>query len=336
MRRPATGGFLNSVPNKVETFEPAIHRSLIAYLMPDALLRIEPRLIRGQKLETKAGMGVYKEINLFPLMPSGPVYIEPDGKASQAATKMLQARKKSFPVSTGRSDHSPSAQKRSHPSKEIQPLAVLTGRRNPQPCSFLCPSYAQTRVQRKSRFVLKDDRFLRAQSSEFFLRPDGSVWLLRSSPEDTYSLPASVDSLTGASRTGPDAPSGLSRTDASDAPRGWDRPIGHDGGQMLKGICPGPLPAASGPLASSVPGALAASPAPKPLSRDRLLGASRDSSSDALCPTRRRSIPDAGPPVPARAPRSLSPCGLPGFAVPWQVNALGSLLDVLPLRLGFS
>ena len=336
MRRPATGGFLNSVPNKVETFEPAIHRSLIAYLMPDALLRIEPRLIRGQKLETKAGMGVYKEINLFPLMPSGPVYIEPDGKASQAATKMLQARKKSFPVSTRRSDHSPSAQKRSHPSKEIQPLAVLTGRRNPQPCSFLCPSYAQTRVQRKSRFVLKNDGFLRAQFPEFFLTPDETAWPLHSWPGDTYSLPASVDTLTGASRTEPDEPSGLSQTDASDGPRGWDHPIGPDGARMPREISPGPLPTAFAPLASSAAAAPAVSRVPGPLSLDRLPGASRDSSSDALSRARRLSIPDAGPPVPARVPRFLFPCELPGVAVPWPVNALGSLLDVLPLRLGFS
>jgi len=330
------GGSLNSVPNKIETFEPAIRGSLIPHLMPDPLLGVEARLIRGQKAEMKAGMRLYKEIDLFPLMPSGPVYIEPDREASQVAAKMFQTSKESFPVSVRPSDHPPSAQKRGNPSKEIQPLAMLARRRNLKPSSPFCPSYPQTRVQRKPRFILKDDGFLRAQRSEFFLTPYESAWPLRSSPEDTYSLPASVDSLTGASRTEPDEPSGLSRTDASDAPQGWGRPIGPDGARMPREISPDPLPAAFAPLASSAAGALVASRAPGPLPPDRLPGAPRDSSSDALSPTRRQSIPDAGPPVPARARRSLFPCGLPGCAVPWPVNALGSLLDALPLTLDFS
>lgn len=330
------GGSLNGVPNKVETFEPAIRRSFIPYLMPDPLLGIKARLIRGQVLEAKARVCSYKELNLLPLMPSGPIYIQPYREASQVATQMLQTRKESFSVSMGPSDYPPSAQQRSHPSKQIQTLAMLARRRNPQPASSLCPSYTQTRVQGKPRFVFKNDGFLRSQMSEFFLRPDESVWHLRSLPEDTYSLPASVDTLTGASRTEPDEPSGLSRTDASDGPREWDRPIGRAGARIPQETSPGRLPAAFAPSASNVEDALVASRVPALLPRDRLPDASRDLSSDALSPIRRRSIPDAGPPVPARAPQSLFPCGLPGFAVPWPVNALGSLLDVLPLRLDFS
>jgi len=330
------GGSLNGVPNKIETFEPTIRRSLVPHLMPDPLLRIESRLIRRQVPETKARMCSYKTINLFPLMPSGPIYIQPYREASQMATKMLQTGQESFSVSMRPSDHPPSAQQRSHPSKQIQTLAMLARRRNPQPASSLCPSYPQTRVQGKPRFVFKNDGFLRSQMSEFFLTPDESVWHLRSLPEDTYTLPASVDTLTGASRTEPDEPSGLSRTDASDGPRAWDRPIGRAGARMPQETSPGLLLTVFAPSASGAAGALVASRAPGPLPPDRLPGASRDSNSDALSPTRRLSIPDAGPPVPARAPRSLFPCGLPGFAVPWPVNALGSLLDALPLTLDFS
>jgi hypothetical protein len=180
---------VNGVPNKIETFEPAIRRSLIPHLMPDPLLGIEPGLIRGQIPETKARMGSYKAINLLPLMPSGSVYIEPDRKASQLATQMLQASKKPFSVSVGPSDHSPSAQQRSNPSKQIQPFAMLARGRNPQPSSPLCPSYPQTRVQGKTRFVLKNDGFLRAQFPEFFLRPDESAWPLHSWPGERIACP---------------------------------------------------------------------------------------------------------------------------------------------------
>lgn len=327
---------MNSVPHEIKAFKPAICRRLIAHVMPDPLLGIEARLIRRQVPESKACVCSYKEVNLFSLMPSGPIHIQPDGEASQVATEMFQASNKSFPVSTRRPDHSPSAQKRSDPSKQVQSLAMLTRRRNPQASSPLCPPYPQTRVQGKACFVLKDDGFLRAQISEFFLTPDGSASLLRSSPEDTYSLPASVGILTGASRTAPDEPSGLSRTDASDGPRGWGRPIGPSGAQMLQETSLDLPLTAFAPLASNVAGVPTASRAPKPLFHDRLPDASRDSSSDALSPARRQSTPDAGPPVPATEPRSLFPCGLPGCAVPWRVAALGSLPDVLPLRLDFS
>ena len=59
------GGSLNGVPNKVETFEPAIRRSLVPHLMPDPLLGIEARLIRWQKSEMKAGMRLHEEVNFF-------------------------------------------------------------------------------------------------------------------------------------------------------------------------------------------------------------------------------------------------------------------------------
>jgi hypothetical protein len=327
---------LNGVPNKIETFEPTIRRSLIPHLTPDPFLGIEPGLVRRQVPEAKAPVCSYKEVNILPFMPSGPVYIQPDRIAAQRAAKMLQAGNKPFSVSVRPPDRSPSTRKRGNPSKQIQPLAMLARRRNTQPLPPLCPSYPQTGMQRKPRFVFKDDDLLGTQSPEFFLRPYESAWPLRSWPEDMYNLPASVYTLTGASRTEPDEPSRLSQTDASDGPRGWGHPIGPAVARMPKETSPGLLPAAFAPLASSVVDALVASRVPVLLPLDRSPGASRDSSSDALSPTRRRSIPDAGPRVPARAPRSLSPCGLPGFAVPWPVNALGSLPDVLPLRLDFS
>ena len=47
------GGSLNGVPNKVETFEPAIRRSFIPYLMPIPLLGIKARLNGGRYLRRR-------------------------------------------------------------------------------------------------------------------------------------------------------------------------------------------------------------------------------------------------------------------------------------------
>ena len=180
---------MNSMPNEIETFEPAICGSFIPNLTPDPFLRIQPRLITRQILQTKSRMSSYKQINFLPFMPSGSVYIKPDGVASKSAIKILQIGNKSLSVSSRPSDHPPSTQQRGDPSKQIQSLAMLTHGRNAQPSPSSRPSHSQPRMKRKSRFVLKDDGFLRSQSPEFFLKPDEIAWPLHSCPEDTYIPP---------------------------------------------------------------------------------------------------------------------------------------------------
>jgi hypothetical protein len=336
IRCPSTGGLLNSIPNKIETFKPAIRRGFIPNLTPDPLLRIQPRLITRQVLQTKSHMGSYKQINFLPLMPSGTVHIKPDDVASESAIKIPQTGNKSPSISSRPSDHPSPTQQRSHPSKQIHPLPMLTRGRNPQALSSPRPPHTQPRMKRKSRLVLKDDRFLRSQPPEFFLRPDEIAWPLRSSLEDTYIPPASVGTPIGASKTELDAPSRLSQTDASDAPLRWDRPIELAATQIPKEASLNPPPIAAELFGLNAADAQAALPVPRPLTLDRSPGASRGLSSDASTLTRRRSTPDADPPVSAIELQSLSPCGLPGLAVPWPVNALCLLLDALTLMSDFS
>jgi len=324
------------MPNEIETFEPAICGSFIPNLTPDPFLRIQPRLITRQILQTKSRMSSYKQINFLPFMPSGSVYIKPDGVASKSAIKILQAGNKSPSVPSRRSDHSSPTQQRSNPSKQIQSLAMLACGRNMQSFPSSRPPHSQPRMKRKSRLVLKDDGFLRSQPPEFFLRPDEIAWPLHSYLEDTYIPPASVDTPIGASKIEPGELSRLSQTDASDGPPTWDHPIERAVTRIRKEASLSlPLIAAelSGLAAAD---ARVASRVPRPLTLDRSLGASRGLSSVASTLIRRRSTPDADPPVSAIEPRSLSPCGLPGLDVPWPVNALALLLDALTLGSGFS
>jgi hypothetical protein len=327
---------LNSIPNKIESFEPTIRRSFIPNLTPDPFLRIKPRLITRQILQTKSHMSSYKQINFIPLMPSGPVHIKPNGIASESAIKILQTGNKSLSISSMPSDHPSPTQQRSYPSKQIQSLAMLARGRNAQPLPSSRPPHSQPRMKRKSRFVLKDDCFLRSQSPEFFLRSDESAWPLHSCLEDTYIPPASVDTPIDASKTEPGELSRLSQTDASDGPLRWDHPIGLAVTRIPKETSLNPPLIGAELLGLIAADAQAASRVPRPLTLDRSLGASRGLSSVASTLTRRRSTPDADPPVSAIEPRSLSPCGLPGLAVPWPVNAPCLLLDALTLRLGFS
>jgi hypothetical protein len=327
---------LNSIPNKIESLKPTIRRSFIANLTPDPLLRIQPRLITRQVPQTKSHMSSYIQINFLSLMPSGAVHIKPDRIPSESAIKILQASHKSPSISSRPSDHPSPTQQRGDPSKQIQSLAMLARGRNAQALSSPRPPHTQPRMKRKSRLVLKDDRFLRSQPPEFFLRPDEIAWPLHSSLEDTYIPPASVDTPIGASKTELGELSRLSQTDASDGPPKWDHPIELVVTQIPKEASPNLSPIAAELLGLSAPDAQAASRVPRPLNLDRSLGASRGLSSVASTLTRRRSTPDADPPVSAIEPRSLSPYGLPGLAVPWPVNALCLPLDALTSMSDFS
>jgi hypothetical protein len=330
------GGSLNGIPNKIEIFKPTIRRGFIPNLTPDPFLGIQPRLITRQVPQTKSHMSSYKQINFLPLMPSGSIPIKPDGIPSKSAIKILQTDDKSFSISPRPPDHPSTTQQRGYPSKQIQSLTMLARGRNAQPPPSSRPPYAQPRMKRKSRFILKNDRFLRSQPPEFFLRPDEIAWPLHSSPEDTYIPPASVDTPIGASKTEPGELSRLFQTDASDGPPRWDHPIELAVTQIPKEASLNlPLIAAE-LLGLTAVDTQAASRVPRPLTLDRSAGASRGLNSDASTLTRRRSSPDADSPVSAIEPRSLFPCGLPGLAVPWPVNALCLLPDALTLKSGFS
>jgi len=324
------------MPDKVKRFEPAIRSSFVPNLTPDPLLRIQPRLITRQVSQTKSHMSSYKQINFLTPMPSGSVHIKPDGIASEPAIKIFQTGDESLSISLRPSDHPSPTQQRGYPSKQIQSLAVLAGGRNAQPHPSSRPPHSQPRMKCKSRLVLKNDCFLRCQPSEFFLSPDGIPWPLHSCLEDTYIQPASVDTPIDASKTELGELSRLSQTDASNEPPRWDHPIELAVTQIPKEASLNlPLIAAE-LLRLTAADAQVAARVSRHLTLGRLLGASRGLSSAASTLTRRRPTPDADPPVSAIEPRSLSPYGLPGLAVPWSVNALCLLPDALTLRLGFS
>jgi hypothetical protein len=307
---------LNGIPNKIESFEPTIRRSFIPNLTPDPFLRIQPRLITRQVPQSKSHMSSYKQFYFLTLMPSGSVHIKPDGIASESTIKILQTGDKSLSISSRPSDHPSPTQQRSYPSKQIQSLAMLARGRNAQPPPSSRPPHSQPRMKRKSRFILKNYRFLRSQPPKFFLRPGEIAWPLHSSLEDTYIPPASVDTPIGASKTELGELSKLSQTDASDEPPKWDHPIELAVTRIPKEASLNPPLIAAELLGLTAADAQAASRVPRPLTLDRSLGASKGLSSVASTLTRRRSTPDAGPPVSAIEPRSLSPYGLPGLDVP--------------------
>jgi hypothetical protein len=93
------------------------------------------------------------------LMPTCSVNIQPDCVAAKPAIKVLQHLEESLPVSAFRLDHSSAAQKRSHPTGNIQSLLMLASCRNLQPLSDERPTPAEPWMQGKTAFVLKNNGF---------------------------------------------------------------------------------------------------------------------------------------------------------------------------------
>ena len=160
-------------------------------------------------------------------MPTCSVNIKPDGVTAKPAIEVLQHLEKTLSVAAFGLDHSCAAQKRSHPSRNIQTLLMLAGGRNLKPLSDKRPPSAKPRMQGKAAFVLKNNGFFRTQRFEFFL---GS-WQTSLHPRpllgDKHGWLASTDTRVDASSTGPDGPSVLSRTGAVNESPKWGHPIGH-------------------------------------------------------------------------------------------------------------
>jgi len=333
---PRTGSSLNPKPNIIQTLKPLVCRRLIANLTPDSLLNIQSRLITGQVLQVQPHVGLDKEVNFLSLMPSGSIHIEPNRITTKSLIEVPQTLKESFAIALRPSHHSPSSKQRGHPSKQIQPLPMLARRWNTQPLSHLRPPNPEPRMQRKTRFILKDNRLLRFQGLQFFLISGEIAWPLRCALEGTNTQHVSVDNPAGASRTGPAEPSGLFQNDASGGPLMWGRPNELGSAQTPKGTALSGLPIPVAPWGLNEPDAPAALLVPEPLTPVRSPCASRDSNFDASSPGPRRSIPDADPPVSAVKPLSLFPQRLLGLAESWTTDALGWPPDELTIRMGFS
>lgn len=281
-------------------------------------------------------MGSNKQINFFSLVPSGSTHVEINRVAPKTLVKMSQTFNESFPVALGRPDHPSSPRQRSHPSKQVEPLAMLTGGRNPQSLSDLRPAKPEAGVQSKARFILKDYSLPRPKRSQFFLGCGEISSPLRPATEHTNTPLALTGTPIGASTIGPAGPSSLFQSTVSCGSPGWAHPTSSDSTRTLRELSLDDFLIPSAPLGLTEQDGLVASSSPALPVLDHLPDESIDSDSAGLCPRHRRSIPDAAPPPVAVEPQPLFPSRLPGLPEPWTVTGLDSPQDGLTSTMDFS
>lgn len=324
------------IPNAIQRLEPMIGGDLIADLSPDPLLRVQRRLIHRQIFQSQSSMGLKKRVNGRTPMPLGSVDIQPDDGASEFRINMPQIFHESFCVPFGDTNHPPTPKPGSHPTEDIEPLPMLTGGGNTQSLAPLSPASAHTRMQRKTRFVFKDDDFLGTETTQFFLKPDGTsehpwLWLA-----NMNRLPASEYIPADASTVGLAVPLSVPQTGVSDEPLTSAHPIEPGLSQTPTAISLNlSLPAYAhllliGYAVHSLASIL------RILTLVYLLPASSDLDSDASILIHRLSILVADPPVSATGPLSLTLSRLQGFPLHRLPDAPESLPDALRIWLGFS
>jgi hypothetical protein len=281
-------------------------------------------------------MGSNKLIDFFSLVPSGSIHIEINRVAPKTLVKMSQAINESFPVALRRPDHPSAPQQRSHPSKQIEPLAVLTGGGDAQPLSYLRPAKPETGMQSKTGFIFKDDSLSRPKRSQFFLGYGEISSPLRLATEDTNTPLALIGTPIGASTVALAGPSALFQNTASCGSPAWVHPTSPDSTRTLKALSLDDFLIPYAPLGSVEQGGPVASGFLAPPDPDHLPDESTDSNSAGLCPGHRQSIPDAAPPPVAAEPQSLFPSQLPGLPESWTITAVDSLRDALTSTMDFS
>jgi hypothetical protein len=327
---------LNSLPDHIQRFKPPVGRRFISHLSPDPLLCIESRLVRRKIGEANTCVSLQETSNLFPFMPTGPIYIQPDLIALKSTIDLAEASEESFSVPLRTPQQSHSSQQRCNPPEDIQSLVVLTGSQNPEATADFGPSSTKTRMQGKSCFIFEDDGLLSFQGSEFFLTCGGTSSHPRYAPADRYIPLASSGTPTDASTTEPDVPSDVFQTDFLNAPPRSDHPTEPYSNQKPQAIFPDALPTLGEPAKSTERVAQVALRALGILDLVHSPCASIDLSSDESYQALRLSIPDADPPMSATEPRSLFQQRLPGFPELLSTNCLGLLRDAPTPNLVFA
>lgn len=335
-RSPRMICLLNTIPDTIQGFEPFVGCCLITNLSPNTFLSIQARLIRGQIFQLQTPVHLEKRLDFFSLVPTGPIDIQPNRITSELSIEMSQTLQKSLSVAFGNIDHSLAPQQGSHPAKDIQPFAVLTGRWNSQPLSSFSPASTRTGMQAKASFILEDDGFPGLQTTEFFLKSYGiseHPWL---EPVNTNNYPVSPYIPVDASNVGLGEALSLSQTDALNEPLMWAHPNEPDSAQTLTATSLNLSLFSYGYLLLIHYAALSQALTVMLLILLRLPYASIDLNSVASNLKRRLSIPDADPPGSAIGPLSLTRYRPPALPSHRPSDASELPLDALKIMSDFS
>lgn len=315
----------DSCPNDIQASKPAVGGRFIPNAPPDSLLAVKTGLIGRQIIQMKPPMSLQELQNGISPMPAGSVHIQKYPVTSELFIERLQDLEKALPVAFGGSDKTVSAQKRRHPSGDIQPLGMLACGGDFQANAFLSPTSAKAGMERKAGFVLKNNGFSRPQILEFFLKSSRTGGLGSSWPGDTHDRRVSTGTPTDASTSGLDGSSEIFRSSASNEPQASARPIGSWGGQIDSETVPGARLVPDAPLPSSEPAVQDGVWVPGLLNQSRLPHESSGLNSYGLAPGLPLSKRAFGLPKPKGAPRSLFQSRLRESGRPGPPNASGWL-----------
>ena len=327
---------LDTAPDTIQSLEPSVGCCLVTNLSPNTLLNIQTRLIRRQVFQFQTFMSFEESPDFFSLVPTGSIDIQPNRVTSELAIEMSQTLQKSLPIAFGNTDHPLTSQQGSYPAKYIQPFAVLTGRGDSQSLSSFSPTSTCTGMQTKSRFILKNQRFPRPQTIEFFLKLFGISEHPWHGPVNTNNYPASLYTQADVANVGLGEFLSLSQADALNAQPTSAHPNELDSTQTPTATSLNLSLISFGYLLFIHYAALSQALTLMLLILARLPHASIDLNSAASNLKRRLSIPGAVLPISAIGPLSSNLAKAPGFSSHRLSDAPELPLDALKIKSNFS
>jgi len=333
MFRPMINFSLESDIDKIKAIKPGISGNFISTPAPDILLLIESRLIRRKVFQMNLSMALEEQSDLFSFVPFRSIHVEMDGITPEPSQHMLKCFEESLPVASGGTNQTFLAQKRRHPTRQVQSLAMLAGSGNFKPLTLLSPTTSKTRMQAKSGFILKYNSLIIFKLKQFFLTAgenDRHPW---HELEGKHSQLFSDCNPSNAASIVPAGPATLSRNLSSGELPKWAHPSPLWSDQIPVGSFPGLVSIVSLPLMSIELAALAEVEGSE---MQRPACSLRESSSLGSCDlaqTKRLSVPDAGPPKPTIRQQLSIQSMPPELALPGLIALLGLLQAWLYLKL---
>lgn len=152
---PPALGIADRALDKIDCRVVAVRRDFIANEMSDCFLGIQFRVIRGQVLHLDFRVVDHKISHLAALVPRRAVDVRVDLPALDPLAQVLEEREKTLSVSFGPTEESMPTIERFDPAEKVQPLVVLTRRRDDRLSPAPRPDSTELRMQREPAFVRK-------------------------------------------------------------------------------------------------------------------------------------------------------------------------------------
>ena len=230
------GSFKNRDLQDLYGFKKGICCFFISQGSPKSLLIIQLRMVGRKIMKIQLTVLPLKILYTLPSVPLGSIDQKIDDFPFETYRDAFENPQKAVRIAPRPFHHPMQSLSRSYPSKEIQPLLMLTSGIDIRLSSFLCPYTTQLRMKTEPAFILKQkdpSLFALFGQAKFFLTPSEIPLPPPGRPEQTGRSAASRNTPTDGSTAGHVVHGSLFDETASNIPSKPPRPTAPEESHIL-------------------------------------------------------------------------------------------------------